>query len=101
MYQLWEAKIDGGNGKELYGEDFADIWAINRIHFKAGMNKDCDHVSRLWYPPGSCGWLSMVAIQSTARSALAYRSTLISAGSTACDSNAEHRQLSRFCFFVR
>ncbi len=45
MHQLWEAKIDGGNGKELYGDDYADIWAINRIHFKAGMNKDCDHVS--------------------------------------------------------
>lgn len=47
MHQLWAAKVDGGNGKELYGEDFADIWAINRLHFKAGMNITCDHVSVL------------------------------------------------------
>ena len=38
-------KVDGGNGKEIYGEDYADIWAINRLHFKAGNNKTCDHVS--------------------------------------------------------
>lgn len=45
MYQLWAVRVDGGNGKELYGEDYADIYAINRLHFKAGSNKTCDHVS--------------------------------------------------------
>lgn len=45
MHQLWVAKVDGGNGKELYGEDYADIWALNRLHFKAAMNRTCDHVS--------------------------------------------------------
>lgn len=38
--------MNGGNGKEKYGEDYADIYAINRLHFKAAMNNDCDHVSR-------------------------------------------------------
>lgn len=45
MHKLWSVKVDGGNGKEIYGEDYADIWAINRLHFKAGNNKTCDHVS--------------------------------------------------------
>lgn len=45
MHKLWTAKVDGGNGKEIYGDDYADIWAINRLHFKAGNNKTCDHVS--------------------------------------------------------
>ncbi|CAM9241247.1 unnamed protein product, partial [Hapterophycus canaliculatus] len=31
------------NGKELFGDDYADIYAINRLHFKAGMSNDCDH----------------------------------------------------------
>ena len=44
MYQLWAVRVDGGNGKELYGEDYADIYAINRLHFKAGTNGSCDHV---------------------------------------------------------
>ena len=48
MHQLWAVRVDGGNGKELYGEDYADIFAINRLHFKAGSNGTCDHVrSRL------------------------------------------------------
>lgn len=45
MHKLWTVRVDGGNGKEVYGEDYADIWAINRLHFKAGHNKTCDHVS--------------------------------------------------------
>ncbi|CAM9789553.1 unnamed protein product, partial [Scytosiphon promiscuus] len=43
MYTLWSVHVDGGNGKEIYGEDYADIYAINRLHFKAGMSNDCDH----------------------------------------------------------
>lgn len=46
MYALWEVPVNGGNGKERYGDDYADIYAINRLHFKAAMNDDCDHVSR-------------------------------------------------------
>ena len=44
MHQLWAVRVDGGNGKELYGEDYADIYAINRLHFKATTNGTCDHV---------------------------------------------------------
>eukprot|EP00903_Cladosiphon_okamuranus_P021957 g20189.t1 len=43
MFQLWAVRVDGGNGKELYGKDYADIYAINRLHFKAASNKTCDH----------------------------------------------------------
>lgn len=45
MAQLWTARVDTGNGRDLYGDDFADIWAINRLHFKAASPVDCDHVS--------------------------------------------------------
>ena len=48
MYRIWAVRVDGGNGKELYGEDYADIYAINRLHVKAATNGTCDHVrSRL------------------------------------------------------
>eukprot|EP00752_Nemacystus_decipiens_P008279 g7402.t1 len=43
MFQLWAVRVDGGDGKELYGDDYADIYAINRLHFKAASNKTCDH----------------------------------------------------------
>ena len=46
MYQLWAVRVDGGNGKELYGEDYADIYAMTRLHFKAATNGTCDHVRR-------------------------------------------------------
>ncbi len=45
MFKLWDVKVDGGNGKELYGNDYADIYAMQRLHFKAAMNSECDHVS--------------------------------------------------------
>ena len=45
LFALWDVKA-GEGGKELYGDDYADIWAIQRLHFKAAMNNDCDHVSR-------------------------------------------------------
>ena len=61
MYQLWDAEVDGGNGKEMYGDDFADIWAINRLHFKAAMNKTCDHVS---------AWFSLEVVHSRSWRAL-------------------------------
>lgn len=48
MYKLWEVKVEGGNGKELYGEHYADIWAINRLHFKGATGTDiCDNVRYL------------------------------------------------------
>ncbi|CAM9494069.1 unnamed protein product [Ectocarpus sp. 6 AP-2014] len=43
MYTLWTVRVDGGNGKELYGDDYADIYAINRLHYKASSPLDCDH----------------------------------------------------------
>lgn len=53
MYTLWEVPVNGGNGKERYGDDYADIYAIARLHFKAAMSKTCDHVSRkdVFAPP--------------------------------------------------
>lgn len=45
MYQLWAVEVNGGEGKEMYGEDYADIWAMNRLHFKAATQGNCDHVS--------------------------------------------------------
>ena len=44
MHQLWKVRADDNDGKELYGEDYADIYAINRLHFKAASNGTCDHV---------------------------------------------------------
>lgn len=49
MYTLWSVRADGGNGKELYGEDYADIYAINRLHFKAASPADCDKVTQFVY----------------------------------------------------
>lgn len=45
MHQLWVVKVDGGKGKETYGDDYADIWALNRLHYKAATHGTCDHVS--------------------------------------------------------
>lgn len=45
MQKLWTDKVQGGYGKEKYGEDYSDIWAINRLHYKAASPQNCDHVS--------------------------------------------------------
>lgn len=45
MYTIWSVRADGGSGKELYGEGYADIYALNRLHYKAASTMDCDHVS--------------------------------------------------------
>lgn len=45
MLIIWTVRVDGGEGQELYGDDYADIWAINRLHFKAASTYECDHVS--------------------------------------------------------
>lgn len=46
MAILWDVRVQGGEGKELYGKDYSDIWAINRMHFMAASGYECDHVSR-------------------------------------------------------
>lgn len=43
MVTLWKVQVKDGEGKELYGEGYQDIWAINRLHFKAGGASTCDH----------------------------------------------------------
>lgn len=45
MLVLWTVRIDGGDGEEIYGKEYADIYAINRLHFKAASAYICDHVS--------------------------------------------------------
>ena len=62
MYALWAEPVNGGRGKEKYGDEFADIYAINRLHFKAAMNNDCDHVSR-----NKCSWAPKQGQLGTAR----------------------------------
>ncbi|CAM9642571.1 unnamed protein product [Ascophyllum nodosum] len=43
MHELWSERVVGGNGKEKYGDGYTDIWAINRLHFKAATVDSCDH----------------------------------------------------------
>ncbi|CAM9726487.1 unnamed protein product [Scytosiphon promiscuus] len=43
MHTLWTVRVEGGNGRELYGDAYSDIYAINRLHFKAATPIDCDH----------------------------------------------------------
>ncbi|CAM9493178.1 unnamed protein product [Ectocarpus sp. 6 AP-2014] len=43
MFTIWDVRVDGGNGKELYGDGYADIYAINRLHHKAATHGSCDH----------------------------------------------------------
>ena len=44
LFQLWAVRVDDGHGKEIYGEDYADIFVINRMHYKAATSSICDHV---------------------------------------------------------
>ena len=44
MAELWRVRVKGGTGKEIYGDDYTDIWAINRLHFAAASEYSCDHV---------------------------------------------------------
>lgn len=44
MFQLWAIRVDGGDGKEIYGEDYADVYAMNRLHHKASANGTCNYV---------------------------------------------------------
>ena len=44
MFQLWAVRVDGGEGKEIYGEDYADVYAMNRLHHKASASRACNYV---------------------------------------------------------
>ncbi|CAB1096465.1 TYR [Ectocarpus sp. CCAP 1310/34] len=43
MLELWNVRVQDGDGREKYGENYSDIWAINRLHFKAASPQFCDH----------------------------------------------------------
>lgn len=45
MAELWRVRVEDGNGREIYGDSYSDIWAINRLHYKAASPQACDHVS--------------------------------------------------------
>lgn len=45
MFELWRVRVQDGDGREIYGDRYSDIWAINRLHFKASSPQFCDHVS--------------------------------------------------------
>lgn len=47
MFELWRVRVQGGNGRDIYGAGYSDIWAINRLHYKAASPQYCDHVSLL------------------------------------------------------
>lgn len=62
MYTLWAVKAAEG-GKDMYGDDYADVWAINRLHFKAATPPHCDHVSLICtvvVSPFEGGWMSCI-----------------------------------------
>lgn len=45
MFRLWEVRLDdGGYAREVYGEDYVDVYALNRLHFKAASNITCNNV---------------------------------------------------------
>lgn len=43
MHTLWAVKYDEG-GTEMYGDDYTDIWVMNRVHHLAASGGSCDHV---------------------------------------------------------
>ncbi|CAM9760402.1 unnamed protein product [Ectocarpus sp. 12 AP-2014] len=43
MHQLWVVRVSDGNGIGQYGDGYADISSISRLHFKAAQNRSCDH----------------------------------------------------------
>lgn len=43
MFTLWDVKA--AEGRERFGEDYADVWTLTRVHFAAGSQVTCDHVS--------------------------------------------------------
>lgn len=45
MFTLWEVRAGGdGGGRDLFGKDYTDIWAITNLHFSAASKGMCDHV---------------------------------------------------------
>ena len=47
MFRLWEVRLDDGEyAREMYGEDYVDVYALNRLHFKASTNSTCNNVRK-------------------------------------------------------
>lgn len=47
MHTLWAVHVMGGNGKELFGDNYADIWAMDRLHFSASSTGRCDQARKM------------------------------------------------------
>lgn len=45
MLTLWKVRGQGGEGRNLYGPDYTDVWAMSSFHFAASSDPECDHVS--------------------------------------------------------
>lgn len=45
MFTLYDVRADVGRGREMFGEDYTDVWAINDLHFAAGSTLEGDYVS--------------------------------------------------------
>lgn len=45
MSTLWKVNADEGGGRELYGEQYTDVWSVNSLHYSAASEASCDHVS--------------------------------------------------------
>ncbi|CAM9668790.1 unnamed protein product [Ascophyllum nodosum] len=41
MHQLWAVSKE--DGKEIYGDNYVDIWTINKLHHLGGSGYTCDH----------------------------------------------------------
>lgn len=50
MLQIWTVEVEDGSTTS-FGNAHADIWPINRLHFKAASDFECDHVSNVLYLP--------------------------------------------------
>ena len=42
MHQLWVVSKE--DGIEIYGDDYIDIWTMNKLHHLGGSAYTCDHV---------------------------------------------------------
>lgn len=49
MATMWEVRSNGGRGRELFGEEYTDVWGIGSLHFTAAGQAECDHVSNSLY----------------------------------------------------
>ena len=42
MHQLWVVSKE--DGMEMYGDNYIDIWTMNKLHHLSGSGYTCDHV---------------------------------------------------------